>query len=77
MIPGDKKKFTTAYLSSLAATTTPARFTEAALPLLRRDSLESFMNQVYPTAILAANEAQKAYLEAEIKRQKVRIKTEH
>jgi hypothetical protein len=72
MIPGKEKEYIAAYMTSLAATATPEEFTAAALPLIRRDSWRSFATQAYPAAIRAANEAQKAFLEAEIQRQNIR-----
>jgi hypothetical protein len=72
MIPGDEKQYVAAYMTSLAATAAPEEFSTAALPLIRRDSWQSFSTQSYPAAIRAANEAQKAHLEAEIGRQNVR-----
>lgn len=72
MIPGDEKKFIAAYISSLAATATPEEFTAATLPLIRRDSYQSFATQAYSSAIRMANKAQKAHLKAEIQHQKIR-----
>jgi len=72
MIPGDEKQYVAAYMTSLAATATPEEFTAAALPLIRRDRWQSFATQAYPSAIRSANEAQKAHLEAEIKRHNIR-----
>jgi hypothetical protein len=72
MIPTDKKAWQKAYLTSLAATATPEAFTAAALPLLKRDSYQSFSGQVYPTALEVANPQQKAHLQAEVQRQKIR-----
>lgn len=71
MIPGDEKQYVAAYMASLAATTAPEEFSAAALPLIRRDSWQSFFTQAYPAAIRAANEAQRAHLEAEIEHQNV------
>jgi len=71
MIPGDEKQYVVAYMTSLAATATPEEFTAAALPLIRRDSRQGFVTQAYPTAIRAANEAQRAHLEAEIQCQEI------
>lgn len=71
MIFGDEKQFIAAYMTSLAATATPEEFTAAALPLIRRDGWQSFATQAYPSAIRAASEAQRMYLEAEIQRQKI------
>jgi hypothetical protein len=72
MIPGDEKQYIAAYMISLAATARPDEFAAAALPLIRRDRWQSFATQAYLSAIRAANEAQRAHLEAEIQRQKVR-----
>lgn len=72
MIPGDEKQYVVAYVTSLAATATPEEFTAAALPLIRRDSWQSFATRAYPSAIHAANEAQRAHLEAEVQRQEIR-----
>ncbi len=72
MIPGDEKIYIAAYMTSLAATATPEEFTAAALPVIQRDSWQSFATQAYPAAIRVANEAQKEHLEAEIQRQKIR-----
>lgn len=74
MIPGDEKTYITAYMTSLANTATPTEFTAAALPLIQRDSWQSFSTQAYPAAIRVANAAQKEHLEAEIQRQKIRTK---
>jgi hypothetical protein len=72
MIPGDEKQYVAAYMTSLAAAAAPEEFSAAALPLIRRDSWQSFSTQAYPAAIRAANEAQRAHLEAEIGRHNVR-----
>jgi hypothetical protein len=77
MIPGDAKQYVAAYLTSLATTATPEEFTAAALPLIRRDSWQSFADQVYPSAVRVANEAQRAHLEAEIQHQNVRTAHKH
>lgn len=72
MIPGDEKTYIAAHMTSLAATTTPNAFTEAAIPLIRRDSYQSLATQAYASAIRAADEEQQAHLEAEVKRQEIR-----
>ena len=69
MIPGDEKRYIAAYLRSLAATATPEAFAAVAVPLLRRDSHQSFTGQVYPSAIRVVTKEQRAYLEAEVERQ--------
>ena len=50
MIPVDEKKIIAAYLASLAATSTPEQYAAAALPLIRRDSIESFSKKTYSAA---------------------------
>jgi hypothetical protein len=72
MIPGDEKQYIAAYMTSLAVTATPDEFTMAALPLIQRDSWQSFTTQAYASAVSVADESQRAHLEAEIRRHKVR-----
>lgn len=72
MIQGDEKEYLAAYLTSLAATASPEEFSATAAPLIKRDSRHSFADQVYPTALRTADEAQREHLEAELKRQKIR-----
>ncbi len=76
MIPGDEKAYIAAYMTSLAETASPAEFAETVAPLVRRDSYQSFSKEVYPSAIRAANEAQRAALEAEIERRQIRTSRE-
>jgi len=71
MIPVDEKKIIAAYLASLAATSTPEENAAAALPLVRRDSIESFSKETYSAALRAANKTQKAHLKAEVERQRI------
>jgi hypothetical protein len=72
MIPTDHKAWLKAYLTSLAATTTPEAFTAAALPMIDRDSGHSFAGQAYVSALKVANAQQNAHLQAELRRQKIR-----
>lgn len=72
MIPGDPKPRIAAYLASLAATATPEDYAAAALPLIRDDSIRSFSNKTYSTAIRLANKAQKAHLNSEVQRLEIR-----
>ena len=74
MIPGDRKVYLKAYLTSLAATASPEGFTEQVLPLVRRDSYSSFVDKVYTTARKFANDEQKKHLRAEVKRQNIRTR---
>lgn len=76
MIPVDETRTVAAYLLSLAAISNPVEFTAGALPLLRRDSCESFTKKVYSSAIAVANTAQRICLEAEVVRQRVRTGAE-
>jgi hypothetical protein len=71
-----KGKIIPAYLASLAATSTPEEYAAAALPLIRRDSYESFTSKTYAAAIRAADQAQRKHLKAEIARLQVRIRPE-
>ncbi len=75
MIPIDEKKTIAAYLASLAATSTPEQYAAAVVPLIRRDSYESFSKKTYAAAIRAAGTAQKAHLKAEVARQGVPTKS--
>jgi hypothetical protein len=72
MVPGDEKEFIAAYMASLAATASPEEFTAAALPLIRRDTWQGFVTHAYTSATRAASEAQRAHLEAEVRRQNIR-----
>ncbi len=72
MIPIEDKEWIAAYLTSLAATCDPNDFAAKALPLVRRDSGQSFHAGAHKLALKVANKAQKARLKAEIERQKVR-----
>ena len=74
MIPGDEKQTIAAYMTSLAATATPDEFAVAALPLIQRDSWQSFTTQAYASAVRVANESQRTHLETEIQRQKVKTR---
>ena len=75
MITGDEKRFVKSYLSSLAAISTPEEYANGAIPLIKRDSHESFHNKVYALAIKIANEDQKVYLKTEVKKQKIRTRS--
>jgi hypothetical protein len=75
MIPGDEKRFVKSYLKSLSAISSPEEYTIGAIPLINRDSYESFHNKVYSTAIKIANKDQKTYLKKEVKKQKIRTRS--
>src|SRR3990172_8077449 len=72
MIPGNEKQYIATYMAALAATSTPEEFTRTALPLIRRDSRQSFAKGAYASATSAATPVQRAHLELEIVRQKIR-----
>jgi hypothetical protein len=72
LIPTDEKAWWKTYLTSLAATSTPEAFKAAALPLIQRDSWQSFASQAYASAMQVANHEQKAHLKAELQRRQVR-----
>ena len=74
MIPGDEKVYIKAYIASLATTRLPDDYAKTTIPLLRKDSYESFCNKVYSIAVKAANKDQQKCLKVEIKKQKIRIK---
>lgn len=75
MIAGDEKLFITSYLSSLATISTPEEYAKHVIPLVKRDSYESFNNKVYVSAIKVANEDQKIYLKIEVRKQKLRTRS--
>ena len=72
MIPGDEKKFIAAYLTSLAKVAATEEFVEIAIPLIRRDSHSSFVDQVYRSAWRVATQSQRALLQSEIERLGIR-----
>ncbi len=73
MISGDEKECIPAYMTSLAATAAPEEFTQAAIPLVRSDSYTAFAGRAYNIALEAAQAEQRAQLEAEVKRQGIRV----
>jgi hypothetical protein len=74
MITGDEKWFITSYLTSLSAISTPGSYAADAMPLIKRDSYESFHSKVYSTALKIAKDDQKTHLKQEVKRQKIRTR---
>ena len=72
MITGDEKRFLRSFLTSLSAISTPEEYATGAIPLIKRDSYESFHNKVYSTALKIATDDQKAQVKKEVKKQKVR-----
>ena len=72
MIPAEEKVWVADYLASLAATEGPDTFATKALPLIERDSCQSFCAQVYKSALKVANKDQAARVKAEVQRQRIR-----
>jgi hypothetical protein len=72
MIPVEEKEWVADYLTSLAATTTPDEFAAKAVPLVDRDSFQSFAAHTYKSALKAASNEQATHLKAEIMRQQIR-----
>ncbi|HSH78691.1 MAG TPA: hypothetical protein VLA19_09190 [Herpetosiphonaceae bacterium] len=72
MIPGNEQEFIAAYMTSLATLATPEEYAAVALPLIQRDSLQSFTTQAYAAAISAANDAQRAHLESEVRQRNIK-----
>jgi hypothetical protein len=71
MIPVDEKKVIAAYLKSLASLDSAEQYTATAVPLIKRDSHQSFADGVYASALRAANPKQKASLLTELERQQI------
>ena len=74
MIPGDEKEYIRAYITSLGKIKSPEDFSDLVIPLIRRDSYESFVNKVCNFAIKVATDEQKSYLNKAIKSQKIKTK---
>ena len=72
MIPGDEQEFIAAYMTSLATLATPGEYAAVALPLIQRDSRQSFATQAYAAAITAADDAQRAHLEMEVRQRNIK-----
>lgn len=75
MITGDEKRFIKSYLKSLSAISTPEEYASGAIPLIKRDSYESFHNKVYAIATRIANEEQKMLLKKEVKKQRIKTRS--
>ena len=71
MIPIDDKDWIAAYMISLAATAEPAEFAAKAIPVISRDSGQSFTGKAYASGRKVANKEQLGELEG-ISAQKVR-----
>jgi len=74
MITGDEKRFIKSYLTSLSMISSPEEYTIGAIPLIKRDSHESFSNNVYSFAIKIGSKDQKSHLKREVEKQKIRTK---
>lgn len=71
MLPGDEKPYLAAYVTSLAAVSTPEEFPATVVPLIQRDG-PSFTKQVYDAALRVATKEQRTALKAAVKRLKLR-----
>ena len=71
MIPIDDKEWILAYMKSLGATAEPADFAAKALPVIKRDSGQSFSGGAYTAGRKAADKEQLRALDAEILTRKV------
>lgn len=74
MITGDEKRFIASYLTSLSAISVPEKYANGAIPLIKKDSYESFHNKVYALAIKIANKDQRLLLKKEVKKQGIRTR---
>ena len=74
MIPVNESEIMADYLSSLAYITqeSPEKFTKKAIPLIERDSYNSFSERVYTLARRVANKEQQKHLAAEVEAQNIR-----
>lgn len=72
LIPGEEKRYLSAYITALAQCTSPEQFASTVAPLARRDSYQSLSGEVYVTACRVASLAQKEKLDAEIRRLNIR-----
>lgn len=74
MLTGDEKRFIKSYLTSLSAISTDEEYANGAIPLIKRDSYESFHNKVYANATKIANEDQRLLLKKEVKKQGIKTR---
>jgi len=74
MITGDEKRFIKSYLTSLSAISMPEEYAHGAIPLIKRDSYESFHNKVYAIATKISNENQRILLKKVVKKQAIRTR---
>jgi hypothetical protein len=74
MIPVETRVWVTDYLTALAATQGADDFARKVLPLVRRDSYQSFHAEVFKTALKLADKQQAAALRAEADRQNVQTR---
>jgi hypothetical protein len=76
MIPVREEIWVADYLVSLAATTTPDEFAAKTIPLVRRDSIQSFAAHAYQSALKAASQDQATRLKAELEQLQIRTSPE-
>jgi len=58
----------------LCAVSNAENYVAGAIPLIKRDSYESFHNKVYSTALAMATGDQKKLLKREVKNQEIRVR---
>lgn len=76
MIPTDEKKILNSYILSLAEVKAPEEYAEVVIPLIIRDSYQSFFNKIYSAAKRHGNKEQRKILKDEIDKQNIRIKSD-
>jgi hypothetical protein len=73
LVSGDNKETVKYYITSLVKVTAVDVFLEHIIPLLKRDSCESFTKEVYKTALKLMTKEQKIALKKEIVAKNIRI----
>jgi len=73
MIGVDEKELIKCYLISLAKIATTKEFVDHVIPLIKRDSYESFSNKVYKNVIVIASKEQKLVLKEEVIKCEIKI----
>ncbi len=74
LVSGDNKETVKYYITSLAKVATVEVFLKHIIPLLKRDSYESFTKEVYKTALKLVTTEQQLALKEEVTNKNIRIK---
>jgi len=74
LVSGDNKETVRYYITSLAKVATVEVFLEHIIPLLKRDSYESFTKEVYKTALKLVTKEQQIALNKEVANKNIHIK---